>query len=79
MSLFPPNKQAFTPSQIERISNILDNMGQVFFGVLVLAPIVQGIDKTNMWMLVLGAIDVVTCWSGSLILARRKDVEKHDI
>jgi hypothetical protein len=63
----------FTPAQIERISNILDNLGQVFFAVMVLTTVVQGIDNTNLIVLVLGAIDAITCWIGSVILAKRKD------
>ncbi len=63
----------FTPSQIERLSNIFDNAGQVALGVLVFTPLTQGIDKTNGWMLLLGAFDVVFCWTVSIILARRKD------
>ena len=66
-------KSRFTPSQIERLSNIFDNAGQVALGVLVFTPLTQGIDKTNGWMLLLGAFDVVFCWTISLILARRKD------
>jgi|RhiMetdeSRZDD1v2_1073273.scaffolds.fasta_scaffold399601_1 hypothetical protein len=64
---------SFTPSQIERIANILDNLGQVFFAVLILTPIMQGIDNINLLVLVLGIIDVVMCWTGSVILAKRKD------
>jgi hypothetical protein len=33
----------------------------------------QGIDKINIWVLVLGSIDVVVCWAGSILLAKRKD------
>jgi hypothetical protein len=64
---------SFSPSQIDRIENILDNLGQVFFAVLILAPIMQGIDNINLLVLVLGVIDVVMCWTGSVILAKRKD------
>jgi hypothetical protein len=73
MSLFLSGKREFTPSQIERIANILDNLGQVFFAVLILTPIMQGIDNINLLVLVLGVIDVVLCWTGSVILAKRKD------
>ena len=66
----------FTPSQIERLSNIFDNAGQGFFVVLVLTPLVQGIDKVNSGMLLLGAIDVLFCWTISLIVARRKDTKR---
>ena len=73
MSFFLSSKREFTPAQIERIENILDNLGQVFFAVLVLTPIMQGIDNINLLVLVLGIVDVVICWTGSVILAKRKD------
>jgi hypothetical protein len=73
MSFLLSNKQEFTPAQIERIANILDNLGQVFFAVMVLTPIMQGIDKINLLVLVLGAVDVIMCWTGSVLLAKRKD------
>jgi len=73
MKFFWPKKPLFTPSQIERIANIFDNAGQVALGVMVLAPLVQGIDKTNLWVLPLGTFDVVFCWSISITLARRKE------
>ena len=73
MSSLLSDKQDFTPAQIERIANILDNLGQVFFAVMILTPIVQGIDKTNLGVVVLGTIDVVACWAGSVILSKRKD------
>jgi hypothetical protein len=69
-------KREFTPAQIERIANILDNVGQVFFAVMVLAPVVQGIDNPDILVLVLGTIDVVACWTGSVILAKRKGTNK---
>jgi len=59
MLFFFPKKPIFTPSQIDRMANILDNAGQGFFVVLVLTPLVEGIDKTNPWMLLLGAIVVI--------------------
>jgi hypothetical protein len=52
MMFFIPKKPVFTSSQIDRMANILDNAGQGFFVVLVLTPLVEGIDKTNPWMLV---------------------------
>ena len=73
MSLLLSNNREFTPAQIERIANILDNLGQVFFAVMILTPVMQGIDKANIWVLVLGSIDVIACWSGSILLAKRKD------
>jgi hypothetical protein len=73
MPFFLSSKREFTPAQIERIANILDNLGQVFFAVMVLTPIMQGIDKINLLVLVLGAVDVIICWTGSVLLAKRKD------
>jgi len=72
MSFFPKSNE-FTPAQIDRIENIPDNLGQVFFAVMILTPVMQGIDKANIWVLVLGSIDVVACWAGSILLAKRKD------
>ena len=65
-------KPVFTASQLERFANIFDNAGQVALGVMVLTPLVQGIDKTNIWVILLGAIDVIACWTGSIILARKE-------
>lgn len=73
MSSFLSSKREFTPAQIDRIANILDNLGQVFFAVMILTPVMQGIDKTNLLVLVLGTIDVLVCWTGSVLLSRRKD------
>jgi hypothetical protein len=73
MSFPLSTKQALTPAQLERIANILDNLGQVFFAVMVLTPILQGIDSITLLVVVLGAIDAAICWIGSVILARRKD------
>ena len=76
MLSFLPKKPVFTPSQFDRISNILDNAGQGFFVMLVLTPIVEGgFDKVNTGLLILGIIDVVFCWTISIILSRRKDIE----
>jgi len=73
MSFFLSSKQDFTNSQIERLANIFDNAGQVFLAVMVLAQIVQGIDKSNVLVLVFGIIDMLLCWTVSIILAKRKD------
>ncbi len=68
-----PSKQALTPEQRDRIANILDNLGQVFFAVMVLTPILQGIDSITLLVVVLGALNAAVCWTGSVILASRKD------
>ena len=74
MSFSLSGKRALTPAQLERFASIFDNASQVCLAVMVLTPIVQGIDKTNLFVIVLGAIDVATCWTGSVLLARRKDM-----
>lgn len=76
MAFFISGKQKFSPNQIERLSNIFDNAGQGFFVVLILTPLVEGFDKINPLVLLLGASSVVFCWAVSLILAKRKDIEK---
>ena len=73
MSYFLSSKRELTPAQIDRFANIFDNAGQVCLAVMVLTPVMQGIDKADILVLVLGAIDVVACWTGSILLARRKD------
>jgi hypothetical protein len=60
-------------TKFDGVWNILDNLGQVFFAVLILTSIMQGIDNINLLVLVFGVIDVVMCWTGSVILAKRKD------
>jgi hypothetical protein len=66
-------KRELTPAQIERSANIFDNAGQVFLAVMVLTPIIQGIDNSNILVLVFGIIDMLLCWSVSIILAKRKE------
>ena len=73
MSFFLSSKRDFTPAQIERLANIFDNAGQVFLAIMVLAQVVQGIDKSNVLVLVFGIIDMLLCWMVSIILAKRKD------
>lgn len=67
------SKYEFTSSQIERFANICDNAGQVFLAVMVLTPVVQGIDKTNVLVLVFGLIDMALCWVASIILSKREE------
>ena len=75
MLFFLPKKPVLTPSQLERLSNIFDNAGQGFFVVFLLTQVVEGFDKLNAWVLGLGVIAVIACWTASLILAK-KEVEK---
>jgi len=78
MLFFLPKKPVFTPNQIERLSNIFDNAGQGVFVVLVISPLVQGVDTRNIWVLLLGAIGVLFFWTVSLILSRRKDFFREE-
>ena len=73
MSFSLSRKRDLIPAQTERFANILDNAGQVFLATMVLTPIVQGIDKTDKLVLVFGIIDMLLCWTVSLILANRKE------
>ncbi len=74
MSLFP-KKPVLTFGQIERISNILDNAGQVILGIMVVSPLVSGFDKLDLRVVVLGLFSVLTCWIVSIRLARNKDYD----
>jgi hypothetical protein len=73
MSFFLSSNREFTPAQIERFANIFDNAGQVFLAVMVLTPVVQGIDKADILVLIFGVLDMLLCWTVSVILAKRKD------
>ena len=75
MSFLFPTKPVFTPSQLDRLSNIFDNAGQGFFVVFLLTQAVEGFDKINLWVLGLGTIAVAACWTASLTIAK-KEVEK---
>ena len=76
MSSFLSRKRDFTPAQLERASNIFDNAGQGFFVVFLLTQVVEGFDKLNPMVVVLGILSVVFCWTVSIILAKRKEMEK---
>jgi len=73
MLLFP-QKPVLTVSQIERVSNILDNAGQVLLGVMVISPLIGGFDKLDIGVVVLGLIGVLFCWMISIRLAKYKDI-----
>lgn len=65
------SKPVLTENQFDRLSNILDNAGQVVFGVVVLSPLISNLVSFNWIMIILGIIIAVTCWSLSMILAGR--------
>ena len=58
-------------AQLERLSNIFDNAGQVVLGVAVLSPIVVGFDKVNWFVVVSGVIVTIACWLMSLWFAKK--------
>lgn len=58
--------------QLERLSNIFDNAGQVFLAVVVLTPIFKGgLIEIDFKILVFGFITVVICWLVSVRLAKK--------
>lgn len=60
-----------TVKQIDRMSNIFDNAGQVFLGVAVLSPLITGFDRINIFVISSGIIAVLICWSVSMLLSRK--------
>ena len=63
--------QTFTRSQLKRLSNILDNAGQVLFGYLVLSPIFNpdSLGKT-ITVVTLGICMTILSWGLSLKIER---------
>ena len=60
-----------TVKQIERLSNIFDNAGQVIFGVAVLSPLITGFKNVNIFVILTGIVGVITCWGTSILLERK--------
>ena len=69
--LFIVERPVFTIGQFDRLSNIFDNAGQVIFGVAVLAPVVGGVDRVNILVVILSIVTVFLCWVASVWLAKR--------
>ena len=76
LSLFP-SKPILTGNQIERLSSIFDNAGQVIFGITVVSPLIVGFDKTNWSVILFGTGVVVLCWGVSVTLAKRKEMSNE--
>lgn len=66
------NKPFFTINQFNRLSNMLDNAGQVVFGITVVTPLIG--NQINLRFFVLGGITVLFCWIVSIWLAKRGDI-----
>lgn len=64
-------KPLLTIKQLDRLSNILDNAGQVILAVAVLSPVIAGVDKNKILVLLLGLVTVLFCWLTSIWLTRR--------
>lgn len=65
-----PNKPVFSERELERLSNIFDNAGQVIFGVVVLSPVIAGLDSIKWDVLLLGVMATLFFWGSSFWLAR---------
>ncbi len=63
----------FTAKQLARLANILDNVGQVILGIVVLSPIISGFDRVNVLVVLSGIVGVSVCWITSILLAREED------
>lgn len=62
----------FSREELLRLTNILDNAGQIFLGGLVISPIFLNIHPLIMFAIILvGIILTFVCWIISLRLAKR--------
>ena len=64
-------KPVFTIEQLNRLSNIFDNAGQVILGVVVLSPIISAFDKSNTIVVLSGIVVMIFCWWLSIWFARK--------
>ena len=71
MKLLTKLEPILTIRQLDRLSNILDNAGQVVLGVAVLSPLITGVDNRKMSVLLLGLVTVVFCWMFSIWLSKK--------
>lgn len=77
MILLVQVKPILTANQLDRLSNIFDNAGQVVFGVVVLSPVIAGFDTINWAVILSGIIGVIFCWWASLWVIKKG--AKNDI
>jgi len=64
-------KPILTINQLNRLSNIFDNAGQVIFGIVVLSPVISGFDRMNWFVILSGVVGVLFCWFASLWVVRK--------
>ena len=62
-----------TSGQLSRLSNILDNAGNVLLAVFVLSPLVSSVDTIGAPMIFSGVVLTLILWGVSLWLARREE------
>lgn len=61
-------KSILTANQILRLANIAEGAGQGAFVVVVLSPLIIGLDRINFSTLGLGIVATTVSWLGSLWL-----------
>lgn len=64
-----------TVNQINRLSNVFDNAGQVVLGVVVLSPIISGFDRVNLLVIVLGIAFTIFCWLTSIWFSGKGEIK----
>lgn len=61
----------FTQEQFDRLSNILDNAGNVFLAVGVVGPLFGSIDSLSLPAILVGVLTTLSLWVGSMIFAKK--------
>lgn len=75
---FFPKTPVFSKEELLRLSNIFDNAGQVFLGILVISPLVSGkVDINIVSVIISGIVATLMSWFYSLYLTRK--ARKYDI
>ena len=68
---FLPKEPVFSSEELLRFANISDNAGQVFLGVLVLTPLISGLDKDMVPVVSSGIALTLMSWFLSWFLTRK--------
>lgn len=66
-----PKEPVFTAGQLERLSNIADNAGAVFFAVGVVTPLFTVIDKPDWIGILMGITASTSFWALSIFLTKK--------
>lgn len=59
-------------AQLDRLSEICADIGQVFFASMVVTPLLTGVDKLNLTVVIFGLPLSIVSWLLSVTLAREK-------